>query len=127
MQLRSLDQRFWLGLFVTSCDLDTHKCSWWEESVKSWGVTILIHRHAGRDISAEQTKAEKERKAEKLKLKSHWIVTGRIESCSSYKRSDFLIILFFANFLEKLQNTGHAENWKAPRVHISQYYIDVHS
>lgn len=29
--------------FAASCDLDTHnnKCSWWEELVKSWGVTIV--------------------------------------------------------------------------------------
>lgn len=74
----------------------------------------------------QKPKRNKKPKSSNWNLTESWPENN--ESCSSYKRSDFslIIYIFFANFLEKLRNTGRAENWKAPRVHISQYYIDVH-
>lgn len=60
---------FWLCLFAASRYLDMHnKYSWWEELVKSRGVTILILRHARRQYLNRTDKSPKETKSRKVHI-----------------------------------------------------------
>lgn len=108
LQKTMLCWNFLLCLFATSRDLCTHnnKCSWWEELVKSWGVTISIHHKTRRNITTEQSKAEH--------TNTHWAKSWKVH------------MKLFLNWDQMCYKTVRNEIQKASHVPIGQYYIYIH-
>lgn len=114
---------FWLCLFAAPRYLDMHNMySWWEELVKSRGVTILILRHARRQYLDGTDKSRRETKRQKVHIEISLNRDWKKSNPAPVKNIDFFYVV---NFLVKLQNTVGAENQDASRVHISQYCIDA--